>query len=101
MEQAGEATVGFVLDPHLVAYHIEEDSPVVQRFKRACEKVGLPGRLRSTLGGSDNNILLLHGLTGIVLSCGMYSVHSTREYTYEDDLVKGAALAAELLISEE
>ena len=50
-----------------------------------------------TLGGSDNNILMLHGLTGIVLSCGMRNVHSTREYTCAEDLVKGAQLVAELL----
>ena len=70
---------------------------MVKRFQRACETLGLPGSLTSTLGGSDNNILMLHGLTGIVLSCGMRNVHSTREYTCVEDLEKGAALVAELL----
>lgn len=97
MENAGSAEVDFILDPHLTAYHIPEEHPVVRRFKRACEKLGLPGSTTCTLGGSDNNILLLHGLTGIVLSCGMRNVHSTREFTCVDDLVNGAALVAELL----
>ena len=97
MDHAGDTAVEFIVDPHLTAYRIQEDHPVVRRFKRACEKLGLPGSTTVTLGGSDNNILLLHGLTGIVLSCGMRNVHSTREYTCVDDLVKGAGLVAELL----
>lgn len=97
LEHAGDTTVDFLVDPHLVAYHIPEEHPVVRRFQRACEKLGLPGNTTSTLGGSDNNILLLHGITGIVLSCGMRNVHSTREYTFAEDLANGAALVAELL----
>ena len=76
-------------------------SPGRGSFQRACRTLGLPGGLTCTLGGSDNNILLLHGLMGIVLSCGMRSVHSTREYTCAEDLVKGAQLVAELLKDRE
>ena len=97
MDHACGAAVDFTLDPHLTAYRVPEDHPVVRRFRRACERLGLPGDMTVTLGGSDNNILMLHGLTGIVLSCGMRNVHSTREYTCVEDLVKGAQLVAELL----
>ena len=96
-EHAGSAEVEFVVEPHLTAYRVPEDHPVVKRFRRACEKLGLPGETTVTLGGSDNNILMLHGLTGIVLSCGMRSVHSTAEYTCVEDLMNGAKLVAELL----
>ena len=101
LAQAGETTVDFIVDPHLHAYHTPEDHPVVERFKRACERLGLPGRTTSTLGGSDNNILVLHGIAGIVLSCGMNRVHSTQEYTCVEDLARGAELVAELLKDEE
>ena len=101
MEHAGSAAVDFTVEPHLTAYRVPEDHPVVRRFRRACEALGLPGNLTCTLGGSDNNILMQHGLTGIVLSCGMRNVHSTREYTCAEDLVKGAALVAELLKDKE
>lgn len=97
LEQAGDARIDFTVDPHLVAYDTPEEHPVVKRFQRACRKRNLPGKTVSTLGGSDNNILRLHGLTGIVLSCGMYQVHSTKEYTSVQDLKKGAELVAELL----
>ena len=89
--------IDFAADEHLVTYHVPEDHPVVQRFLRACERLGLPGETNETFGGSDNNILMLHGMTGIVLSCGMERVHSTEEYTTVRELVKGAELVAELL----
>lgn len=81
----------------LQAYQTPEDAPVVQRFVRACQKLGLPGTLTKTFGGSDNNSFALHGIQGIVLSCGMYNCHSTKEYTLREDLQNGAALVAALL----
>ncbi len=96
-ESIGKAGLTFVVDEHLPAYRTPEDHPVVKRFKRACDELGLPGRTTYTLGGSDNNVFALHGITGVVLSCGMRNVHSTREYTQVDDLMKGAALVARLL----
>ena len=98
--QAGPSEVEFLVEPRIYAYHTPEDHPVVKRFIRACDKLGLPGTLVSTLGGSDNNVLAQQGITGIVLSCGMYNVHSTREYTCVEDLLKGAELVAELLKDE-
>ena len=70
-------------------------------FHKACEKLGLPAETMQTLGGSDNNILVQHGISGIVLSCGMYNVHSTGEYSRMEDLIKSAQLVAELLVEEE
>ncbi len=96
-ENAGDAKIDFSVEIHIIAYHTPEDHPVAERFKRACRELGLPGRTTVTLGGSDNNILMLHGITGIVLSCGMNSVHSTAEYTRTEDLVNGAKLVAEIL----
>ena len=96
-ENKGAAELEFTVEEYLVAYDVPEDHPVVRRFKRACKKLGLPGELTYTLGGSDNNIVALRGTTGIVVSCGMQRVHSTAEYTEADDLVNGAALVAELL----
>lgn len=96
-----DAEVEFVPEEHLVAYDVPETHPVVRRFRRACENLGFPGETVRTFGGSDNNILMLHGITGIVLSCGMEQVHSTQEYTTMRELEKGAMLAAELLKDEE
>ena len=76
---------------------IAESEPVVRGFAEACAKLGIPCELRSTFGGSDNNHFVKNGIRGIVLSCGMYQVHSQAEYTCLDDMVRGAGLVAELI----
>ncbi|MDO4321519.1 MAG: M20/M25/M40 family metallo-hydrolase [Lachnospiraceae bacterium] len=82
----------------LTAYKIPREAAVVQRFERACERLGLPAHLTRTFGGSDNNTFAEQGIQGIVLSCGMYDSHSTSEYTTVTDLKRGAELVAELIL---
>lgn len=81
----------------LTAYETDPTDPVVLRFQEVCRRLGLPGTLTGTFGGSDNNNFAAHGIRGIVLSCGMNEVHSVREYTTVEQLCQGAALVAELL----
>ncbi len=103
------------------AYQIPEHAPVCQRFLKAIARIDQaleekaanaaadPGAnagtdpdsnagavFVSTFGGSDNNVLSHHGLQGIVLASGMYEPHSRKEYTYVQDLERGAELAAAL-----
>ena len=82
------------------AYKTDENSSVVKRFKNACKRVGISFETKSTRGGSDNNIFALHGIEGIVVSCGMMNVHSVSEYAYVQDIEKTTELIYELLISE-
>ena len=91
------ATAEFSHEVNIMAFNISEDEEVCTRFKTACSNLGLPGNLVSTHGGSDNAFFVEKGIRGIVLSCGMYNVHSVDEYTYADDLVMNAKLVSELL----
>ena len=74
-----------------------DNAPVVSRFQRACAALGLSGTLRSTFGGSDNHNYLKAGISGIVISCGM---QSTEENISIPELMKGAALVAQLIQDE-
>ncbi len=87
----------FDYEVNIRAFDIPHDAEVCKRFQKACGNLGLPGDLVSTHGGSDNAFFVEQGIDGIVLSCGMYDVHSTKEYSYVEDLVKSAELVAELL----
>lgn len=78
-------------------YQVDREHPVVRRFVKACGLTGLPVRLGATGGGSDNNILALHGIVGIVLSCGMMKVHSCQEEISIRDLVDTARLVEALI----
>lgn len=95
---AGE--IAMDVEVHLVAYETEEEAAAVTRFKAVCQELGFSGEVGSTFGGSDNNSLAKRGIKGLVLSCGMYQVHSTKEYTKVEDLVNGAKLVEKLLTHE-
>ena len=70
------------------AYHVSEYHSVVRRFERACEKLGLPGTVERTFGGSDQANLALHGIDGLVLASAMEQVHSCQEYTSISEMEK-------------
>lgn len=78
-------------------YRIDEKGPLVERFRTACSQLGLEAHLEAGGGGSDNNVLVLHGISGMVLSCGMRQVHSCQEHILVDDLVMTARLVEKLI----
>ena len=91
------AKAEFTFREEFRAYHIPDTHPVAVRFRKACRDLGLSGELIKTLGGSDNNILVDHGIDGIVVACGMNEAHTTKEYTTISELVKSAELALKLM----
>lgn len=60
-------------------YQIAEEHPGVQRTIQSAQKTGLEPQLIRTNGGSDNNVFVLRGLPGVVLSAGYMEPHSLKE----------------------
>jgi len=98
---ASHATLEFSTEFGCLSYKVEEKHPVVKRFQKVCEKLGINTQFTSTFGGSDNNNFMRHGITGIVIACGMNEVHSSTEYTHIDELVKCANIVVQLMIGKE
>lgn len=84
-----------------IAYEVEEAHPVVQRFQKVCKELDYETRLVTTCGGSDNNNFMLHGITGIVIACGMNQVHSCNEYTTIEELKRISNIVLGLMTREE
>lgn len=91
------AELSFTYRLHVKAFHLEPDAPVAVNFAKACRTLGIEPKFGSTFGGSDGNTMMQHGIPCAVLSCGMYDVHSVREYAKVGDIVNGARLIAELI----
>ena len=83
-----------------IAYDIEQENPVVTRYEKVCNKLNIPTKYIKTFGGSDNNNFVRHGISGIVMACGMNKVHSTAEYTEISELVKCSQIVFELMIAK-
>lgn len=79
------------------AYCTPEDDITCRTFLKACENLGLEGKLISTRSGSDNNVFAEHGISGIVLSSGMMDTHSVTEHIEIRDLEMGSRLIAEII----
>lgn len=98
-EGAG-AVAEFAYKVHIHSYATPAHAQVAARFQQSCRALGLAGELTETFGGSDQNPLSQQGIQGIVLSNGMYKMHTTEEYTTIEDLWQGSRLVASLILSE-
>jgi len=81
-----------------IAYEVEKEHNVIKRFQKVCNELQIDVYLEKTFGGSDNNNFLCHGITGIVIACGMNQVHSCNEYTTIEELVRITNITKELMI---
>lgn len=79
------------------SYRIGVQEPVVERFLQACKELGMDGVIEDTFGGSDNNHFAAHGIRGIVVANAMNEVHTIKEYTSKDELVRAAELTLKLV----
>lgn len=92
--------IEFATEYGCLAYRVEREHPVVRRFEKACNELGYSTEYSTTFGGSDNNNFHRHGITGIVLACGMNRVHSCSEYTHIDELIKCSEIVIKLMTGE-
>ncbi len=69
-------------------YHLDQDSPLLPKFRTACFHLGIPCHETDTTGGSDANIFNALGIPTAVLCCGYSAAHSIRESLDLDDFSK-------------
>ena len=93
------AEIDFTTRCGCVAYETPLDHPVAERFRQACEGLGLTPAMQSTFGGSDNNTLMAHGIVGLVLATAMNNCHSCEEYSDISELSRAAELTVSLMTS--
>ena len=103
IEKADEAGASceFTYSIDVRAFETGENEEAPQLFARACRQEGIDPVFVRTFGGSDNNNFALHGIRGIVLSCGMYNAHSVREYAVVSEMVKCARIISRIMCMNE
>lgn len=80
-----------------IAYDVDREHEVVNRFELACRELGYKTDYIATFGGSDNNNFVRNGITGIVMACGMNEVHSCKEYTHVEELKRCSNITLKLM----
>lgn len=85
------------LATNYVSFNVANDDPLVQRVFDSCARLGYEPETAKGGGGSDANVMALHGIKPIVLSTGMTKVHTTSETLKVEDLNKCAELVLDLM----
>lgn len=91
------AKVEIVHERHYSGYLIEENTPVIQNAMQASRNCGFEPFLRTTLGGSDANMINAQGVPCIVVATGMDKIHTHEEEVSKQSLIENARLAYELV----
>ena len=93
--------MGAVLDVDMVtnyvSFAVENDDPLVKMVEDASNRLGYNFSTAKGGGGSDANVMALHGIKAIVLGTGMTKVHTTAETLKVEDLNKCAELILDIL----
>lgn len=92
------AELAFSCECLVQAYSVPASSAVVQHYFDVCRKRGFPTECVQTLGGSDNNVLAAHGISGIVVASAMHACHSCSEYTTADELTELTEIVMGLML---
>ncbi|NJP40621.1 M20/M25/M40 family metallo-hydrolase [Oscillospiraceae bacterium HV4-5-C5C] len=82
---------------HLTAYHISPADPALRDYQTVLHRRGLEAYAKPSFGGSDNNILVKQGLSGLCLFNPMHDIHTTHEYTKISELVEMTEIVKDLL----
>lgn len=83
-----------------IAYELDKNHSVIKRFEKVCNELNIEVSMQKTFGGSDNNNFMRHGIVGAVIACGMNQVHSCKEYSTVDELVRITKITEKLMTSE-
>jgi len=60
-------------------YHVNDDEPVIKRFKKACIKNDLTPTLLTSQGGGDSNNINSSSIKSIVFGLDMNNIHTNEE----------------------
>ena len=85
------------LATNYVSFQVENDDDLVKRVFNSCGRLGYQASTDKGGGGSDANVMALHGIKPIVLATGMTKVHTTSETLKVEDLNKCAELILDLM----
>ncbi len=77
--------------------NIDENDEIVQLVKRAFSNMNVEGKVASTGGGSDTNILNKNGIKAVNLGIGMKNAHTLEEYIAIQDLLNSAVMVTEII----
>ncbi|MBI4312670.1 MAG: M20/M25/M40 family metallo-hydrolase [Chloroflexi bacterium] len=92
-----EAVITEKLYTDFTGYSMPPDHPTVQQIAKVLASIGMRAEPAPSGGGTDGNIMNLHGVQCVVIGMSTQEMHTTREYVPIADLVSTARFCHALL----
>ena len=89
-ERYRDATILEDLEVLFQMYNLDPNEPIVRFVTRIMGGMGLAPQIRPSGGGTDANIMRLHGIKSVVVGMSTNEMHTVNEYVVIPDLVTTA-----------
>ncbi len=92
-----EATIEEQLEIMFQMYNLDPAEAVVRMTRRIMEGMGLRPNIQPSGGGTDGNVMRLHGIQSVVVGMSTNAMHTVDEYVIIPDLVNTATFCRNLI----
>ena len=96
-ERYREATIEEDLEVMFQMYNLDPEERVVKLITRVMNNMGLTPEIRPSGGGTDGNVMRLHGIESVVVGMSTNNMHTVDEYVVIPDLVNTARFCQQLI----
>jgi tripeptide aminopeptidase len=96
-ERYREATIEEELEVMFQMYNLDPEEPIVKMVTRIMNDMGLASDIRPSGGGTDGNVLRLHGIESVVVGMSTNEMHTVDEYVVIPDLVNTARFCQQVM----
>jgi tripeptide aminopeptidase len=92
-----EATIEEDLEVMFQMYNLDPEEQTVKLVTRIMNDMGLASDIRPSGGGTDGNVLRLHGIESVVVGMSTNEMHTVDEYVVIPDLVNTARFCQQVM----
>ena len=96
-ERYKEAQIDEDLEVMFQMYNLDPDEKIVQLVTRVMRDMALEPDIRPSGGGTDGNVMRLHGIESVVVGMSTNEMHTVDEYVVIPDLVNTAKFCQQVI----
>ncbi len=96
-ERYKEATIEEDLEVMFQMYNLDPEEQIVRLVTRVMRGMDLVPNIRPSGGGTDGNVMRLHGIESVVVGMSTNEMHTVDEYVVIPDLVNTARFCQEVI----
>ena len=96
-ERYKEAQIDEDLEVMFQMYNLDPDEKIVQLVTRVMRDMALEPDIRPSGGGTDGNVMRLHGIESVVVGMSTNEMHTVDEYVVISDLVDTAKFCQQVI----